>query len=218
MTKRNSRKQNPQLRNLALIAIAIAATIGVTAFILIFTDTDTTVTLINNGQCPRAALVLTSADAGEVTLTAGPGERAEADVVPGVDYEFTLTTETEDADDMGMVCFDRDTGTFRPERGSNTDFVVESETRPFIVFEVDESCPPATITLSSSRDTNRDPIEINSGESENVELNPGQAYTYSISLIDLATEDTCLEVEDATITLEFNETETIRIEPTIADS
>jgi hypothetical protein len=217
MNRKISRKQNPQLRNIALIAIAIAATIGIAAFLIIFTDTDTTVTLVNNGQCPRAALVLTSPDAGQITLAAGPGERDEADVVPGVDYEFTLTTETEDPDEMGMVCFDRDTGTFRPERGSNTDFVVESDQRPFIVFEIDEECPPATITLASQRDDRRDPLELNSGESETVEINPGQVYTYSITLVDLATEEVCSEVEDATITLNFNESDTVRIAPTTSE-
>lgn len=212
MTKRIPKKQNAQLRNYLLIAVAIIATIGITAFILVFSNTDTTITLINDGECPQAALILEGTDGSRIALVAAPGDRDSANVIPGVEYEYTLSTQSEDPDEAGRICFDRDAGTFRPERGSNTDFVVESETRPFVVFEVDEQCPLATITLTSVNDDEREPIEVIPGESAEEELRPGEEYTYTIELLDVTTGDICPETQ-GTITLQFNESETVRIVP-----
>lgn len=216
MTKKST-KQNEQMRMIALFVLAIVVTIGISAFFLFFGNDDTTITLINDSDCPGAQIELTSPDAPTIRLVAVPGESVEADVLPDVDYEYTLTTFTEEPDDDNRRCYDFDQGNFRAERGSNTDFVVNSQTRSYIIFEIDEACTTATIRLNNPRDE-REPIMIEPGESQEVEINPDQDYSYTIEQVDLASnEQPCEEITDGSIRLSLDENTTIRLEPTSAE-
>ncbi|PJF41353.1 MAG: hypothetical protein CUN55_11815 [Phototrophicales bacterium] len=220
---RDNRIRSNQIRVVGLVVVALAASIGFVWLLARLTDTTTTVILANEGNCPRALLQLQPRDGGSVlTLVAGPGERDEVQVVPDVEYDYIMTTESPDIDDTEgtvRVCFDRDSGIIEVPEGGSFTYRVTSVTRPYIVFEVDEACPAATLRLSARGDDEREPVIVESGESKEVEIAPDRAYTYSIELVQLAdpAANICDGVESAQISLSMGESETIRVQPRAAE-
>lgn len=222
---RHFKVQNNQLRTVGLIIVGLVAAVGFVWVLAQLTSTTTTVILVNDGDCPRALLQLTPRDGGGViTVVAEPGQSIEVNVTPDIIYDFVMTTESPNVDDeiageLARVCFDRDEGEIEVPEGGTFTYRVESVTRPFVVFEVDDACPSATILISAPNDE-YDPFIVDSGQSQEREIAPDRAYTYSIELVRLAdpAANICSGVESAQITLRMGESETIRIQPdTTAD-
>ncbi len=215
---RNNKSRNIPLRAIGLIIVGLAAAVGLVWFLAQATDTTTTVILANEGNCPRALLQLQPRDGGGViTLVAGPGEQAEAEVAADIVYDYLMSTERPAGTSAteGRVCFDRDQGEIEVPLGGSFTYRVTSVTRPYIIFEVDAACPDSTIFLTALGDENREPIVVLSGANQEIEISPDRAYSYDITVLQLAdpTANICNGVEGAQITLGNGESRTIRVEP-----
>lgn len=211
-----------QFRAVILITVAVLGSAGLVWGIAQLTNTTTRVELVNDGECPRALLqLIPRGGGGTFTLVAEPGQSESIEVVADLDYDYVMTTESPDVDGtnsddpfLTRVCFDRDQGVINVPEGATFTYRVESVTRPFVVFELDEACAAGTINISARNDE-REPILIEPGEEVEVELAPDRAYTYSVELVRLADADAniCSGIDGAQITLSMGESDTINIEP-----
>lgn len=122
--------QKRWFRNLVLFLIAATVIILLAVVALQFSDQTTTILFINDGECPLVTLTLQRGVTGEVqTYSLGPGQEVEITVFPDALYQYSLNTESSEADARNMNCFDRDSGTLTLPAGSTQTIRVTSVER-----------------------------------------------------------------------------------------
>lgn len=197
--------QNRWFRSGVLLLIGVAATIGLSFAFFRLSDPSTTVTFINDGQCPEVTFTLGDGNTALETVKLKPGEKEVVKVIPDAIYVYTIVTGS-DPDTSNRTCFEQDTGTISLPQGSNLTVYARSQTSPTVRLINDTTCPEVTIELDNKRETIR--AELAKGLEEVVELTVDSEYTYTI--IGSGDDPACVE-RAGTIKLGLDESDTIRV-------
>ncbi|MCB9435710.1 MAG: hypothetical protein H6673_01790 [Anaerolineales bacterium] len=202
---RDNLLQNRWFRSGVLLLIGIAATIGLSIAFLRLSDSSTTVTFINDGQCPEVTFTLGDSNTAIETVVLKPGEKEVVKVIPDAVYVYTIRTGS-DPDASNRTCYEQDTGTISLPQGSNLTVYARSQTSPTVRLINDTTCPRVIIELDNGRETLR--ADLAKGLEELVELTVNSEYAYTVT--GMGDDPACIDGE-GTIELDLDEAATIRV-------